>query len=470
MNIDDILQLQQPLADGGIRNVNFFNGRLLTAKDLSREQQGRREADSRLGLAIGDGVAFGLQATRDADTDTPATPVLRVQAGLAVNRAGQTLRLAADTRVALTRKFNATTTVDTSNCGCAFANCDPIADGVYVAGAGVYVLTLAPAQSSEGRADSNGLDPSNVRCNTDATVDALQFRLLALNPQRYADLDLASPLFRNRLAYRCFGIEAREQHVADPWRADPPSYGLIDELRSVSGALSDREVPLAILYWTAAGLQFVDTWAVRRALTAPDALDSGAFVARRRRLVEAQAMCAQFQAHLADVLASNGNPSGLRATDVFRYLPPFGLVPLQNPPLRGFGDAAFLTGVVRRPLPGSGQPTPFIDARMLGFLRSQALEAAAATDLTLKEFMWVYRPWQPVQAMSKGQTVQPLLVFASGLLPEPAYARFDMGRADFGNFATPGSTAPPSASLASLSSGSLSSGSVSLATGPTNAL
>ena len=383
----------------------------------------------------------------DTDTDTPAAPVLRVQAGLAVNRAGQTLRLAADTRVALTRKFNATTTADagtrTGNCGCAFANCDPIADGVYVAGAGVYVLTLAPAQSSEGRAASNGLDPSNVRCNTDAMVDALQFRLLALNPQRYADLDLASPLFRNRLAYRCFGTEAREQHVADPWRADPPSYGLIDELRSVSGALSDREVPLAILYWTAAGLQFVDTWAVRRGLIAPDALDSGAFVARRRRLVEAQAMCAQFQAQLADVLAGNGNPSGLRASDVFRYLPPFGLVPLQNPPLRGFGDAAFLTGVVRRPLPGRGPPPPFIDARMLGFLRSQALEAAA-TDLTLKEFMWVYRPWQPVQAMGRGITVQPLLVFASGLLPEPAFARFDMGRADFGNFANPGSAASSS--------------------------
>ena len=435
MNIDDILQLQQPLADGGIRSVNFFNGRLLTSKDLSREQQARRESDSRLGLAVGDGVAFGLQVGRDPDKDTPATPVLRVQAGLAVNRAGQTLRLMAATRVALTRKFAAA--ASSAPCDCAFATCDPIADGVYVAGAGVYVLTIAPAQASEGRAATNGLDPANVRCNTDATVEALQFRLLAINPQRFVDLDIASPLFRNRLAYRCFGAEARDLHVVDPWRADPPSYGLIDELRAVSGALGDREVPLAILYWQADGLQFVDTWAVRRGLIAPDALDSGAFVARGRRLAEAVAMCAQFQAHLADVLVANPNPSGLRATDVFRYLPPFGLIPLQYPPLRGFGDAAFFTGLTRRPLPGSGQSTPFIDARMLGFLRTQALQAAA-TDLTRKEFLWVYRPWQPVQAMSLGQTAQPLLVFASGLLPEPAYARFDLGRSDFGNFANPG--------------------------------
>ena len=35
--------LQQPLKDGGIRSVNFFNGRLLSARDLSREQDARRQ-------------------------------------------------------------------------------------------------------------------------------------------------------------------------------------------------------------------------------------------------------------------------------------------------------------------------------------------------------------------------------------------------------------------------------------------
>jgi hypothetical protein len=90
----DALQLEQPLKEGGIRSVNFFNGRLLTAKDLSREQQARRDWDARLGLAVGDGVAFGLEAARDTDLDAPAAPVLRVKAGLAVNRAGQVRRCA----------------------------------------------------------------------------------------------------------------------------------------------------------------------------------------------------------------------------------------------------------------------------------------------------------------------------------------------------------------------------------------
>jgi hypothetical protein len=429
--MNDFFQLQEPLTDGGIRSVNFFNGRLLAGRDLTREQDARREAERRLGQALGDGVANGLEVGADADSSTPQAPVLSVKAGLALNRCGQTLRLASDTRVALTRKLDSA-----SDGNCVFASCLPIGGGTYVAGAGVYLLTLAPAQISEGRAPSNGLDPDKVRCSSDATVEALQFRLLAIKPERFADLDPASPRFRNRLAYRCFGIDARAQAAVDPWRNDPASYGLIDELRASGGALSDYDVPLALLYWTAAGLQFIDAWAVRRRLLGPDALSRFAFSARTRRRVEAEAMCAQFQAQLADLLAANATPAALHVGDHIQYLPPFGLVPLQNGPLRGFGDAAFFAGVPRRPLPGSGQTTPFIDARMIGALREQAL-TYAPTDVDAQEFIWVYRPWQTVQAMGQNQLVQPLLVFASGLVPDLVLARFDMARVDFSNFAAP---------------------------------
>jgi hypothetical protein len=426
---DNVLQLQQPMTEGGIRNVNFFNGRLLTSKDMTREQAARREADARLGLAVGDGIAFGLEAERDLQLDRPSAPVLRVKAGLAVNRQGQTLRLTADTSVALSRRFDAS---GTTPCDCVFANCNPIADGTYVAGAGVYVLTIAPAQSNEGRAPTNGLDPTNVRCNTDATVDGVQFRLLSINPLRFADLDLSSPRFRNRLAYRCFGIEARQQNAIDPWRDDPASYGLIDELRASS--LTDCDVPIALIYWTSDGLRFVDLWAVRRRLLEPDALRDGAFQARARRLVEAEAMCAQFQQHLADLLAESPAPTTVVATDHFRYLPPFGLLPLQNLTLRGFSDATFFADLPRRPHPGSGQTTPFIDQRLLSALRQEAL-THAPTDTTRSEFVWIYRPWQNVKARDDGQTVQPMLAFASGLIPDMAVARFDMARADYSNYA-----------------------------------
>jgi hypothetical protein len=442
MTIPDVLQLQQPVTKDGIRSVNFFNGRLLTSKDLSREQAARREADARVGLGIGDGVAFGLEVARDESADTPDAPVLRITAGLAINRRGQTLRLTDNASVALTRRF------DAASSRRIFAACDPITGGVYVAGAGIYLLTIAPAELTEGRAQSNGLDQTNVRCNTDAVIEAVQFRLLAVDPLRYADLGISATQFRNRLAYRCFGIEARQQSVVNPWRVDAPQYGLVDELRNVG--LNDCDVPLALVYWTSDGLQFVDTWAVRRGLLHPDSLSgfsfqrdplkaedlsSFAFLARTRRLVEAHAMCAQFQQHLADLLAARTDAAAIIATDFFRYLPPFGVVPLQTSPLRGFVDSTFFSGLVCRPLPDANQATEFIDGRLLGALQEQAL-AFTPTDVTQKEFIWVYRPWQNVQAAGAQQSVQRLVVFASGQMPDLATARFDMARADFSNYAS----------------------------------
>jgi hypothetical protein len=439
----EALRLEEPLKEGGIRSVNFFNGRLLTSKDLSREQLARRQWDARLGQAIGDGVAFGLEVTRDGDLDTAAAPVLRVKAGLALNRAGQTLCLSVDTSVALTRRFDGATG---GACDCVFANCNPLADGTYVAGAGVYLLTIAPAQLSEGRAPTNGLDPGNVRCSTDVTVDGLQFRLQSINSQRYLDLDVDSLQFRNRIAYRCFGVDVRDANAIDSWRSDPPSYGLVDELRG--SRLDDRDVPLALVYWTATGLKFIDMWSVRRTLLQPDALSgftfqrppldaedlsSFAFVSRRRRLVEAHAMCAQFQQHLGDLLAVSTTPVALRAALYFRYLPPFGIVPLQRSALRGFHPATFFNGIVHRPVPGSNQDIPFIDVRLLGALQQEAI-GHAPIDLTQSEFVRVYRPWQNVRALDQGKTVQPMLAFASGLASEFAIARFDMARLDYSNY------------------------------------
>ena len=146
-------------------------------------------------------------------------------------------------------------------------------------------------------------------------------------------------------------------------------------------------------------------------------------------------MCAQFHAHLADLLASAANPATIVAAEHFRWLPPFGIVPLQSPPLRGFFEPNFFSGVVRRPPPGSTQGTEFIDARLLGPLQEQALESTP-TDLTQQEFVWIYRPWQNARAAVAGQTVQRMVVFASGLLPDVAVARFDMARFDFSNYAS----------------------------------
>ena len=89
----DFVDLQQPVSDGGIESVNFFNGRLLTGGDMAREQAARRNSDGRLGEALGDGIAFGLDVSAQSpDVGDPLASIL-VQPGLAISRTGHVLRL-----------------------------------------------------------------------------------------------------------------------------------------------------------------------------------------------------------------------------------------------------------------------------------------------------------------------------------------------------------------------------------------
>ena len=85
-------ELLEPILKGGVRSVNFFNGRLLSAEDLKQEQEANREGRSRLGQAVGHGVAYGLDVALSA-ANTAATHVVTVAPGLAVNREGRALKL-----------------------------------------------------------------------------------------------------------------------------------------------------------------------------------------------------------------------------------------------------------------------------------------------------------------------------------------------------------------------------------------
>jgi hypothetical protein len=175
--MDSQISLQQPVLDGGIRSINFFNGRLLTARDLTREQTATREADRRLGRAVGEGIAYGLEISKSS-ASTQQSPVITVEPGLAVNRTGQALLLSARTEVALVRRAGSgAITTDP------FGECAPLQSGSYIAGAGVYLLTLAPAQGTEGRAATHSLERTSSSCNTDTTVTAVQFRLIQLDQQ-----------------------------------------------------------------------------------------------------------------------------------------------------------------------------------------------------------------------------------------------------------------------------------------------
>ena len=422
---NDILHLQQPVTRGGIPSVNFFNGRLLTGPDLTREQAARREADARLGRAMGDGVAFGLDVARDQGLDKPAAPVVRITKGLAVNRLGQTLCLPADVSVALTRRF------DAAGAGCVFANCTPLKGGTYVAGAGVYLLTIAPVQTPAGRAPTNGLDPLNVACNTDTTVEAVQFRLININPLRYGDLDIASPQFRNRLAYRCFAIETRDRGVIDPWSvtgADGLPGGLIDELRAVG--LDDRDVPLALVYWTVSGVQFIDVWSARRALHVAATMPASEIVESRGRVV-GHSRFMQFQAQIGDLVSPFVLPTTVTARSHFRYLPAAGVIPVSEETAAADVEATrFFAGLTYR-------GPAFINGAQLEHLIRESVEYPPV-DTGSGEFLWLYRVRENRMAIDFKSTLpepRSFVVFASGHIAYRADARFDAAYWNYGNYA-----------------------------------
>ena len=75
--MDSQISLQQPILYGGILSINFFNGRLLSARDLTREQSANRESDRRLGQAIGEGIAYGLEVSKST-ASTQQAPVVTV--------------------------------------------------------------------------------------------------------------------------------------------------------------------------------------------------------------------------------------------------------------------------------------------------------------------------------------------------------------------------------------------------------
>src|ERR1051325_1914753 len=123
------VDLLNPILESGISSVNFFNGRLLTANDLSREQEANREAARRLGQGIGAGVAYGLEV---ANASTKDSPLLTINKGLAIKRRGQTLKLDSDTDISLVRQ---TTTSDSTNPP--FTDCAPLQFAATPSGDGV---------------------------------------------------------------------------------------------------------------------------------------------------------------------------------------------------------------------------------------------------------------------------------------------------------------------------------------------
>lgn len=421
----DVITLMKPLTEGGIRAINFFNGRLLSGEDLTQEQAANHEARLRLGRAIGEGVVFGLEVVETQGVSTKTAPVVTVAAGLAVNRAGQPLRLATNTNVSLVRPGNGSVS---GAAGAVFAECKPPQSGVYIAGAGVYLLTMAPVITSEGRAPVTGLGNTAASCNTQYTVEGVRFRLLQLD---LSSSELSDPRLRNLVAYKCFGIEALGLFARNPFGPVSPQYGLLDTLRTQQ--LKDDEIPLALIYWTASdGIRFIDRWAVRRRITQSDANAQWRMLSSDRRVSEAEAVFQQFEEQIQDIRGAESNLDVLVAKDRFRYLPPVGFLPLKaSGNLVPIKNSSASVGFTPQTFFGqqASREVALLDAALLRSLFSEGIQHEPI-DLNDSQRIQLYLIWENVQAVESGAVSQLTLVFASPMLPYYGAARFGYSKWD----------------------------------------
>jgi hypothetical protein len=450
------VSLLTPILNGGIQNVNFVNGRVLTAEDMTAERTANLQRQRLMGTSIGDGVAYGLEVTLSSSSVAYGQQVVHVTAGLAVNRNGDMLQLPSDTDVTLTATLPAAAAG-----GALFTPCQP--PQTQLTNPGIYVLTVMPASGYQGSVPVTQLNSSGVAtsCSSRFRTAGVQFRLslvtlastgTGLQPMLYAlgnqiqtnlnnnasAASLAASLsqFRNGLAYACYGTQTLATYAANPFAGLPQSstldlYGLIDDQRT-AGLITDCEVPLALAYWSQQGIQFVDMWSVRRPLFPAAASEAWPLFSGRRRAAEGMAMFLQFQDQNAGLIStlSASALSAATAADYFYYLPSAGFLPVGNiSPSTGFDYLQFLSGRTYR--------NPVF---MEGCRLSQVLQTAflyPPIDLSGEEMMWVYQVRENQEAIdNSGGAAAPqvYLFFTNGQVGFHGEAKYDLNYFNYANY------------------------------------
>jgi hypothetical protein len=415
--------LQVPILDDGISFTSYFNGRLLSSEDLARDQRGNRDARRCLGQAVGDGVAFGLEVFEATGESKKQSPVVTIQPGVAVNRRGHALSLPQAVNLQLKRGTAAGADASTVT---SFRVCDPVQPGVYVVGDGVYVLVMTCAEGGQGRAPVSGLGAGAGTCNVREVVQGVQFRLV--KPAVHPDLLADEPHLRNRVAAFALGLDDRVAPYRDPMAPASGDYGLAEALRG-AGALSDDDVPLALLHWTAArGITFVDMWGIRRGILSRGADQRWKWLSGECARMQAEATFLQFQEQIDDIAASGDDASKIVATDRFDFLPALGMLPLAFGTRPGFDVSRFFAPEM---LPKDVAVT---DGALL---RSLVRESFAHDPILLaeKSRVQLYYVLENMQADTAAEPVTPIMIFASHTLPYRGIARYGIARWEQGRFA-----------------------------------
>lgn len=473
------VDLHQPILDG-VRRTAFFNGRVLTAEDLRDEQAATLARARAAARAAGPGIVAGLRVRPGGGGERAA---VTVTPGIAVDPLGDVLEIRGDVVVRLVAE---PPEQERPAAGSPFVACQP--RRFEQSGAGTYLLVASPAEGDAGRTPRVGFGDGGVagECGPRWTAEGLRFHLVPIEPASLATAaglpgDVVDPhdrsivgrsRLRNVLAHALLGTGGALDRIRDPLRTgDPEGLAILRE----QGLLGDCDVPLCLLGWTGeATLDFLDEWSVRRPPTPADApLGAIETMLGGRRQVAGTATLLQFAEHLDDILAVGtrplvdvlrppfgvgpperfapprermlGRPSraphipisariadvlrtsgGLVAREHFRWLPPAGVLPVrERGGDRGVNPDTFFSGMTVAP------PVHIPGARLEKLLRDAA--AYPPIDTTSGEAVWQYLVAENRLARDRGESVAPVLVFASGHLPYLGDAQYDLGRFDVAN-------------------------------------
>ena len=148
------IDLDQVVLDGGRQFVNFFEGRILTGRDLRDEQSAARQGRNALGRGIGAGVVHGFEVTDATPVDGAVVPTVRIAAGLAINREGQSL----DLKAARTLRLAVLDPDSPDRNRGVFDLCaDQPSTSDAPTAEGFHILTVAPATAYQEEAPKSGI-------------------------------------------------------------------------------------------------------------------------------------------------------------------------------------------------------------------------------------------------------------------------------------------------------------------------
>ncbi|MCI0744223.1 MAG: hypothetical protein L0Y58_02355 [Verrucomicrobia subdivision 3 bacterium] len=277
----------------------FFDGKFLTANDLTREQNYFLSRQADLGQASGGGIVHGLLVTEGATAGS-----IIIHPGHGITAAGELVLLDEE----LTINLADIASIQQLN---ARLGLSPLPSEPLRTRSGLFIVALRPIEFTDNPIASYPTSITGTRTVEDS--DIVEAVVVTLIP--YADRGGNADAGQRRAAV------ARELFVERGRRGVP-----------------ENALPLAMIALERRFVRWIDPYLVRREAGAVHTNFFGVGQAPRA-LREAHLI--QYQQHLRDVLEERGENARITAAEHFRALPPAGPMPIGSVNLDDFTQSYF---------------------------------------------------------------------------------------------------------------------------------